>query len=115
MQRKANETHLVLILVDHRAVDVSVARTDRRLDLIARQSTPITWFSLQTLIGLSRTAFSTSFGFESQVPRPIWGISWPLESLTVFPKDMASGNKGEGDAETSGENGGKGVSVDITG
>ena len=28
-------------------------------------------------------------GFESQVPRPIWGIFWPLESLIVFPKDMA--------------------------
>ena len=32
------ETHLILILVDHRTVDVPVARTNRRLDLMARRS-----------------------------------------------------------------------------
>ena len=32
------ETYLVLVLVDHRTVDVPVPRTDRRFDLIASTS-----------------------------------------------------------------------------
>ena len=81
------ETYFVLVLVDHRTVDVSVPRTDRRLDLIARPSRvnscsqPSVPFTLQG----TRTAFSTSLGFESQVPKPIWGILWPLERVTYFP------------------------------
>ena len=81
------ETYFVLVLVDHRTVDVSVARTDRRFDLIARPSRvnscsrPWVLFKLEG----TRTVFSTSFGFESQVPKPIWGILWPLERVTYFP------------------------------
>ena len=37
---------------------------------------------------LLRTAFSTSFGFESQVPSPICGIVALVFSDRVFPKDM---------------------------
>ena len=37
---------------------------------------------------LVRTAFSTSFGFESQVPSPICGIVALVFSDRVFPKDM---------------------------
>ncbi len=35
-----------------------------------------------------RTAFSTSLGFDSHVPRPICGIFAPVERVTVFPNDM---------------------------
>lgn len=34
------------------------------------------------------TAFSTSLGFESHVPRPIWGSFAPVESVTMLPKDI---------------------------
>jgi hypothetical protein len=39
------------------------------------------------------TAFSTSLGFDNHVPRPICGISTPLERVMVFLKDIVIKNK----------------------
>lgn len=34
------------------------------------------------------TAFSTSCGFESHVPRPIWGMVAPVLRVITFRSDM---------------------------
>jgi hypothetical protein len=36
----------------------------------------------------ARTAFSTSCGFESQVPSPICGMVFPVDRAKTFPNDM---------------------------
>jgi len=41
------------------------------------------------------TAFSTSFGLERQVPRPIWGMDTPMFSWRLFPKDIVCERNGE--------------------
>lgn len=92
---KKQETHLLLVLIDHRGVDVPVPRANRDLDL-SRTPQSDSRPSLCSQLGTSRgsasintlTAFSTSFGFESHVPRPIWGIFAPVESDKTLPKDI---------------------------
>lgn len=87
--RRRDDANLVLVLVDQRTVDVSVSVTDGALDLRAQ-------FFDRMSVGCKydkivvRTAFSTSFGLDNHVPKPICGIFAPVERVICFPKDMSS-------------------------
>ena len=78
LQRTPN---LILILVHSRKIKMPVSMADSDFNLFSVSScSPLPW--------RRRTAFSTSWGLESQVPRPIWGSGAPLDKVRIFPKDM---------------------------
>ena len=72
----------MLVLIDQGKIEVPVAMSDSDLDLCEIESRPVC-----TRKG-ARTAFSTSFGFESHVPRPIWGNLAPVERGRNFLRDI---------------------------
>ena len=74
---------LVLILVHSGKVKMPVPMANGDLNLMVCVGP---W--LIERIGGDRTAFSTSWGLESQVPRPIWGNGLPLDRVMIFPKDI---------------------------
>lgn len=47
------------------------------------------WFRVERL-----TACSTSWGFESQVPRPIWGRAVLVDKVMILWKDMVVDGRG---------------------
>lgn len=81
-------TYLILVLVDHGEIEVPVAVTDSNFNLWGPRSAQ-SYYILQYHI--RHTEFSTSLGFESQVPRPICGRGAPLDKVIIFPWDMVNG------------------------
>ena len=78
--------NLVLVLVDQRTVDVPVSAADGELDLCDGLLVSLALaFDTQRA---RRTAFSTSLGFDNQVPKPICGIFAPDASVRVLPSDI---------------------------
>ena len=74
---------LVLVLVDHRKVEMAISVAHGDLNLHTKSSEAYSDTSIN-----EPTAFSTSFGFDSHVPSPIWGIVCPVDRERTLPYDM---------------------------
>ena len=105
MEGLASETHLVLVLVDHRTVDVPIARTDRRLNLIARCSSSIIPSCLKRAVTYRVLDF---VGLRKPGPEA------NLRNLLAAREfdSLSEGHGAGGGAETRGEKGGRSVLVD---